>query len=96
MNADLIAVAVLAAPGAVFGAVTLTGHAVARRRDAALAAVLAASPAGGPRPPGEPQPALEHGETAGSLAAVVDLDRHRRTRTNHDTPTPNLPEEEAS
>ncbi|MEU5953526.1 hypothetical protein [Streptomyces sp. NPDC047525] len=94
MNADLIAVAVLAAPGAVFGAVALTGHAVARRHDAALAAALAASPAGGPRPPGEPQPAPEHGETAGSLATVVDLGRYRRTDTAHDTP--NLPEEEAS
>ncbi|MFE0137760.1 hypothetical protein ACFWY6_40315 [Streptomyces sp. NPDC059037] len=94
MNPDVIALAVLTAPGAVFGAVTLTGHALARRRDLACAAALAATPAGGPRPPGDPLPAPEHGEMAGPLAAVVDLHQHRRTRTAQ--PAANLPQEEAS
>ncbi|MEV8318887.1 hypothetical protein AB0Q95_32500 [Streptomyces sp. NPDC059900] len=93
MNGELIAIAVLMTPGAVFGAVTLTGHAVARRRDAALAAALVAGPTGGPKPPGEPQPAPEQSEAV-PLAAVLDLDRHRRTRTAHDTP--HQSEEEAS
>ncbi|MFK4068727.1 hypothetical protein [Streptomyces sp. NPDC029674] len=85
MNGDLLAAAVLATPGLVFGAITLTGHAVARRRDATLAAV-AAGARGGPRPPGDPQPAPEHGEPPGPLAAVIELDQHRRTPTHH-TPT---------
>lgn len=93
MNGELIAIAVLMTPGALFGAATLTGHALARRRDAALAATLAAGPPCGPKPPGDPQPAPEHGETV-LLATVVDLDQHRRTPAHHETP--NLPQEEAS
>ncbi|MWA10691.1 hypothetical protein [Streptomyces sp. BA2] len=96
MNAELIAIAALMAPGAFFGAVTLTGHALARRRDAALAAALAAGRAGGPKPPGDPQPAPEDVETKESLAAVVDLDRHRRPPPPTAHNIPNLPQEEAS
>lgn len=94
MNAELIALAVLTAPGTVFGAVTLTGHALTRRRDARLAAVLAATPRGGPKPPGDPQLVPEDSEAPTDLAAVVDLAQHRRTRT---TPAAtDLPQEEAS
>ncbi|MEU1115095.1 MULTISPECIES: hypothetical protein [unclassified Streptomyces] len=78
MSGDLVAAALLAAPGLLFGAVTLTGHAVARRRDATLAAV-AAAPRGGPRPPGDPHPRPEHDAEAGPLAVVIDLDKRRRT-----------------
>ncbi|WP_420035085.1 hypothetical protein ACN2WE_24080 [Streptomyces sp. cg28] len=80
MTGDLIAAAILVAPGAVFAAVTLTGHARARRADDALAYALMTYPGpngpGGPGP-GEPQPVPE--STGTPSAVVIDFMNHRRT-----------------
>ncbi|MFF3491156.1 hypothetical protein ACFYWS_07375 [Streptomyces sp. NPDC002795] len=82
MNADLIAAAALATPGALFAAIAFTGHARARRADDALAAALnqcAPAPIG-PGGPGEPQPLPE---PTAPLAPVIDLFPHRQHPTLH-------------
>ncbi|OEV31527.1 hypothetical protein AN219_04640 [Streptomyces nanshensis] len=72
MNAELTAVTILAAPGAVLGAVCLAGHLWSRRQDAAIAAAFRTAP---PQPPtggGEPLPAPE------ALANVIAFPARRR------------------
>lgn len=77
MNPELITFAVLAAPAAVIGPICLAGHALARRREAAIADAL--RNASRPRPPsgpGEPQPAPDE------LATVIPFPDHQTTGTD--------------
>ncbi|WP_431774300.1 hypothetical protein [Streptomyces cucumeris] len=81
MSPDLIAIAVLLAPGGLLGPVCLAGHRRARTRDQAEAAVCAAfrptgAPAPEPPPKGRVKATPQHPHER--LATVIGFPSHRR------------------
>lgn len=80
MSPELIGLAVLTAPGGIVGAIGIAGHLLARRHDAAVAAVFAPEPETTP-PTGDGEPLPE----PVALADVIPFPaRHRTTDTGNE------------
>jgi hypothetical protein len=78
VNPELITLAVLAAPAAVIGPICLAGHALARRREAAVAnAFRNGSQPRPPSGPGESEPAPD------ARATVLSFPARRASGIDH-------------